>query len=210
MKAATRPRRRVRQPRSSHIQGPRQLKTNIEIKHQYRFSSTSATLTDITATRLLTAAGVSANTLGTGGNSIYQSVKVNRIEIWSPPASQGANTTCSVLFPATNASPAREITDTTVSVTEPAHVLATPPPNALCGFWSDGSAGFGAQVLFSLVAPPGSIIDVWLSLIIRDGPAATAATAVLVGGTVGAIYYTSLDSGTSAGSIYKPIGLTTA
>lgn len=198
--------RRARQTKPPMRFGPSQLKTNVELRHQFRFTSSSATSTTITDNLLLTAAGVSVNTVGTGGRAINQSVKVNQIEIWSPPASQGAAVTCSVLFPASNTSPAREFTDTSVSVSQPAHIVCSPPPQSLAAFWQAGTA----QNMFTLVAPPGSIIDVWLSLILVDGTPNNAITAVLVGAAFGSIYYCSLDSNTSAGSIYKPVGLSTA
>jgi hypothetical protein len=194
---------------SGPLEGPVQLKTNIEIKHQFRYVSSSGNTKAITDTLLMTAAGVSAQT-AVIGNSIYQSVRVNRIEIWSPPSSQGSAVTCSVLFPSTGTvaqSMAREITDTTVSVAKPAHIVCSPPKESLCAFWQSGSYG---QTLFSLTAPAGSIIDLWLSLVLADGAVATPAqTATLVGATVGNMYYCSLDSSTSAGSVYKPVGLST-
>jgi len=191
--------------------GPAQLRTNIEYSHQFRFTSTSATPKAITAARLLTAAGVVASS-AVAGQAVNQSVKVNRIEIWAPPPSQGSFATCSVLFPAASQSQAREVTDTSVSVSMPAHVVATPPERSLCAFWSDATNVAGAaDTLFSLVAPPGSIIDVWVSLVLNDGTATGAAftSAVLVGATTGSLYYTSLDSATAAGSVYIPVGLTT-
>jgi len=200
--------RRARQNKySGQRLGPSQLKTNLEIKHQYRFTSTAATSTSITDTLLLSAAGVVAST-AVLGKSIFQAVKINQIEIFTPPASQGASATCSILFPpsaAANYAMPREITDTTVSVSEPAHVLTSPPPNSAASFWNGPS---GAN-LFTLVAPTGSIIDVWLSLVLADGPADyNLPTATLVGASVGATYFCSLDSSTKAGSIYQAVGLT--
>jgi hypothetical protein len=187
--------------------GPSQLKTNIEIKHQFRFTSTSAALTGVKAPNIIAAAGVVATTASLG-YSVNQMMKVNRIEVWTPPPSQGASVTCSILFPATNQSQPREVTDTSVSTAVPAHIVAVPPPNSLCGFWNGGNV---ATVLFSLVAPPGSIIDLWISAVLNDGTAvgASQTQAVLVGATVGSLYYCSLDSVVSAGSIYLPVGLTT-
>jgi hypothetical protein len=186
------------------LAGPAQMRANVELRHQFRFTSTSAAATAISDVRLLTAAGVMA-TFSVVGHNINASVKVNKIEIWAPPASQGSAVTCSVLFPVGNTSPAREFSDTSVSTSIPAHCQCSPPPLSLAAFWQ---AGTGSQ-MFTLVAPPGSIIDVWLSLIILDGDEGNAVTATLVGATVGSVYYTSLDSGTSAGSIYKPVSLAT-
>lgn len=200
--------RRVIQNKTPITNGPNQLKTNIEVRHQFRFTSSSAAATTIAANTLLTACGVVAST-AILGYSVNTTVKVNRVEIWSPVSAQGAFTTCSVLFPSTNQSQSREITDTSVSVTTPAHVVATPPPLSLCSFWNNGlTVGGAADPLFTLVAPSGSIIDVWVSLVLNDGVTPITA-AVLVGATVGTLYYTSLDSSTSAGSIYKPVGLST-
>jgi len=183
--------------------GPRQLRTNLEHSHQFRFSSTSAALTTITDTTLLAACGVAA-TSAVAGSAIRQTVRLQQIEIWTPPASQGANATCSVLWPAAQRSQAREVTDTTISTATPAHVRCGPPAESLAAFWVNGSAG---TALCFLTAPPGSIIDVWVSMVDADG-GATFGTATLVGATTGNVYYTSLDSTTKAGSIYQPIGLT--
>jgi hypothetical protein len=181
---------------------PPQLNANIELKHQYRFVSSSGASTTITDSLLLTAAGVSAAT-AILGYPIARAVKVNRIEMFSPPASQGAAVTCSVLFPASAANPMpREVSDTSVSVAVPAHVVAVPPPLSLPSFWQSGT---GAN-LFTLVAPPGSIIDVWLSLVLNDN-SVPPTSAVLVGANVGSLYYCSLDSSTKAGSIYQAISL---
>jgi len=188
-----------------HLFGPNQFKSNLELSHQYRFLSSAATTTNITADIVVNSLGVVANTAGTTGYNIFKTFKVNKIEIWSPPAAQGSAVTCSVFFPSATNSPSREFSDTSISVAEPAHVVATPPPQSLCSFWQSGSA---ATVLWQMVAPPGSIIDVWFSLVLNDGTGTVATNATLVGGTVGVVYYCSLDSSTKAGSIYQPISLT--
>jgi len=176
------------------------MRANVETKHQFRFVSNSGTSSDITDQLIITAAGVMASTT-TVGNALSRSVKVNKIEIWSPPASQGAAATCSILFPSANNSPSREFSDTTVSVSSPAHVSCSPPPNSLAGFWQQGVG----VTMFTLVAPAGSIIDLWVSLVQHDGTGAGSAT--LVAATVGRVYYCSLDSATSAGSKYTPVSL---
>lgn len=185
--------------------GPSQLRANIEVKHQYRFTSTSGGVTVITDQLLLSAAGVMATTT-TVGHSLFNAVKLQKVEIWTPPAAQGAAVTCSVLWPPGNNSPSREVSDTSVSVTAPAHIVTTPPPNSLCGFWNSGAGA----TLFTIVAPPGSIIDVSMSLVMNDGAPANSQAATLVAATVGHVYYCSLDSNISAGSVYLPVSLSTA
>lgn len=183
------------------IDRPSQFFANPEVSRRYRFTSSSGTSTAITTSLLLNACGVAATAANTG-SAIFQSVKVRQIEIWTPPAAQGAAATCSVLWPAGNQSQPREVSDTTVSVASPAHVRTSPPPGSLAGFWTTSAA-----TLFTLVAPPGSIIDVWVSLIMGDGTTSSG-TATLVGATAGRIYYCALDSSTAAGSIYPPVSLT--
>lgn len=199
-----RPMRMARLPRPLPS-GPAQLRTNLEHTHQFRFVSSSGAATAITDVTIMSAAGVCATT-AIVGHTIRRSLKVNQVEIWSPPASQGAAVTCSVLWPQSQRSQAREVTDTSVSVSIPAHVKCGPPRESLASFWTNGTVG---STFFTLVAPPGSIIDVWLSLVDDDGDDANPVNAAtLVGATVGRVYYCSLDSSTSAGSLYTPVGLT--
>jgi len=192
---------RVRRTNASH---PAQFRANPEVTRKYRFTSTSATATTITSQLLLASAGVLADT-ATSGQAVFQSVKVLFVEIWAPPAMQGATSTCSVLWPRSLNSQPREVSDTTNSVSTPAHVRTSPPAMSLAGFWNPPSS---AIPLFTLVAPPGSIIDVGLGLVMGDG-APNSNAAVLVGATIGGMYYCSLDSKTSAGSIYPPVSLST-
>ncbi len=185
--------------------GPSQFRANPEVSRRYRFVSSSGTATNVTAQTLLGACGSTA-TSSTTGALMFQSVKLKQVEIWSPPASQGSAVTCSILWPSSNQSQPREISDTSVSVTQPAHVLSSPPPLSIAGFWA---SRLSTSALCTLVAPAGSIIDVWVSLVLGDGSGVATVNAVLVGAVTGAQYYSSLDSLTSAGSVYAPVSLTT-
>jgi len=203
----TRKIRQSRRPAQMRMaSGPSQLRTNIENSHQFRYTSTGGGQKSITDSLVQTACGVSAST-AILGYPIRQSVRVKRIEIWSPPASQGASVTCSVLFPSAQRSQAREYTDTSVSVAVPAHVVCEPPPESLCAFWT-GVPTAGIP-LFFITAPAGSIVDLWVGLVDNDANT-VANTATLVGATIGGVYYCSLDSSTSAGSTLLPVGLTSA
>lgn len=184
--------------------GPRQLRANLEHTHQFRFTSTTATLTAISDTTLLAACGVCAVS-AVSGAPIRYTVRLKQIEIFTPPAAQGAAATCSVLWPATQRSQAREVSDTTVSTAQPAHLVTTPPAESLAAFWVNGSLGQG---LCFISAPSGSIIDVWVQLVDGDGASTGGSNAVLVGATTGVVYYTCLDSLTNATGIYKPVSLT--
>lgn len=172
------------------------------MSHRFRFTSTSATATAITPTSLLGACGAMGTVVNAFVTTIADAVRVNLIEIWSPPASQGAAATCSVDFLGFGNSPNVEVSDTTVSVANPAHILTSPPAQSLASFWQVG----GATTLFTITAPVGSIIDVHLSFILDDGGEVGQAIAVATS-VVQTLYYLSLDP--VATHRYTPVSLTT-
>jgi len=180
---------------------PPQIVSNVQVSHKYRFVSTSATSTAITPTSLLGAMG----TLGTAAltnTAYFGSVKVASIEMWAPPASQGASTTISVNFIGTANSPNREYSDTTVSVATPAHLKCTPPAMSLASFWQVPSA----TALFTLIAPVGTIIDVMLTGILNDQDE-NPVNITVVTTAAGFSYYLSLDP--VATHRYTPVSLAT-
>jgi hypothetical protein len=181
---------------------PPQFNSNVEVVHRYRFLSTSGTSTAITSQSLLLAAGSVCYAANANVVSFFGSVKVQSVSVWSPPASQGSASTCSVDWEGLANSPNREVSDSSVSVATPARIVSAPPPMSLASFWQTQSA----TTLFTLTAPVGSIIDVKLSLIAQDDDVASAATAVTTG-TLAAVYYLSLDP--NATHRYTPISLTT-
>jgi hypothetical protein len=182
--------------------GPKQFKSNVELRHTYRYVSTNATSTALTPTSLLCSAGTMCTVANTTSVSFYGSVKINQIEMWCPPASQGSSATCSVDWVGFGSSPSREFSDTTVSVATPAYVRCSPPPMSLASFWQTAGSG----TLCSIVAPVGTIIDVSLALILQDEDAAAAFSAITAG-IAGQVYYLSLDSNVT--HRYTPVSLTT-
>lgn len=172
--------------------GPPQMSSNIQKKHKFRFVATSAFSGVITSSQAFGASGTIGTVTNTTVTNKNESLRVVSIEMWTPPASQGAAATCSVEWIGSNQSPTREISDTSISVTKPAHVFSRPPVDALCAFWQTANNSFN---LFNIVCPAGTIIDLNLALIECDGEQATTfavATAVL-----GTAYYLALDHGTS-------------
>jgi hypothetical protein len=182
---------------------PPQLRTNIEVKHQYRFSlSGSAGSYAISDTLLLQAAGVCAKTT-TSGAPIFQAVKLDKVEVWGNMGSALTSATCSVLYPASGVNPMpREDSDVTVSASFPAHVISVPPRNTLSGFWNTGTN----VTIFTVTVPAQGIVDVWLSLVLNDG-GSPVASATLAGASVGSVYFQPLDSSTLAGANLTPVGL---
>jgi hypothetical protein len=196
--------RRARQNKRSGNGGnkPPQIQSNVTLSHRFRFVSTSGTATSVTPTTLLGAAG----TIGTVVNSrvvpMMESIRVREVSIWTPPASQGAAATCSVLWVGiANQSNNMEVSDTTVSTATPAHIKTFPPRNSLASFWQQASN----TSLFTVTAPSGSIIDVSLDMIVGDDE--NNITIFVVTATLGATYFLALD-GTSTNR-FIPVSLTT-
>jgi len=149
-----------------------------------------------------------SGTTGTVANTTVSawsgSVKLNRIAIWTPPASQGSAVTCSVEFNASGVGVTMEYSDTSVSVAQPAHVNCVPPPNSTAAFWQ--TPGVQNNQLMTLTAPIGSIIDVSVSLILFDDDQAAQTFAVATA-TLGNAYFLALDCA-NATHIYTPVSLT--
>jgi hypothetical protein len=98
-----------------------------------------------------------------------------------------------------------EVSDTSVSVMKPAHIVAIPPQSSLASFWQ--SPGIANNQLFNIVAPTGSIIDVHLSLILQDDDNGSAITGTVATAVIGTTYYLAMDN--VATHIYTPVSLTT-
>lgn len=194
-------------PKTSRNEGntPKQIRSNIELYHRYRFISSNGAATGVSANSLLCAAGSFTKTLNTTVVSMFQAVKINRIEILTPPATQGATATCSIEWFGLANSPNREYSDTTLSVTTPAKVSCPPPPQSVANFWQLNSG----TTICTLTAPTGSIIDVWLKLVMYDDDNAgfNQASSAVATAALGSVYYLSLDS--NGTHYYTPVSLTT-
>lgn len=195
--------RKGRQTKSaSRRENPPQLSTNITIKHRYRFRSTSGSAEVILDNEFVSIVGIMTTVANSQGRLIAGSCKVHEIEIWTPPASQGAAATCSVEWAGTQFSPSSEASDTTVSVAVPAHVKTAPPPGSAASFWMQVSS----SNMCTITAPTGSIIDVVATHILLDTGAVGASYTVGTAPTIGIMFYPPLDG---ASDIFVPVSLTT-
>ncbi len=203
MKQASRNRARTRATKTARGGGnhPPQISTNISFRHKYRFVSTNGALQTIGSNDLCAVAGgvctVANNTL----SLIAAAVKLHRVQVWTPPATQGSSATCSLNWKSTSFSPNLEVSDSTMSVTTPAYISAVPPAGSQASFWAVSGSG---QDLFDLVAPSGSIIDVDLTVVLNDGVAGASYT--VAAATLGVLYFLPLDGGSD---VYTPVSLST-
>jgi len=196
--------RRSRQMATSSSRHPPQLESNIRVTHRFRFVSTNGALTGVTGESLAGAVGAVGTLLNSLVSVSADFVRVSYVEMWTPPAAQGDSATCSINWSGTANSPDVEFSDTTVSVTDAAHVRSVPPRNSLAGFWQAASSN---TTVFSLIAPPGTIIDVRISFILSDSGALTQTIAVATA-ALGETYYLSLDP-SFATHYYVPQSLNT-
>lgn len=185
-------------------QRPVQISSNIVYHHLFRFTSAAAGNHAITDTMICNVTGALAVS-AISAWPISGSARITNVEIWTPPASQGSPATCSVEWVGQNNSPPKEVSDTTVSVSSPAHIVSKPPAQSLASFWLVPTA----TRVMTIVAPVGSIIDVSVSFVLRDGvsPGDNVTALVTTGATVGALYYPPLDRA-AAGGDFQPVSLT--
>jgi hypothetical protein len=187
-----------------------QIKSNIELKHRFRFqaSGTAGTITtsSITPTELLQSMGVMA-TSTTSGRPIFESFKINLVEAWTTSSAAGFGSTITLLWGDSTQGAANnnlEVSDTTVSSAFPAHIMTSPPRGSNASFWQNGQASVN---LFEITYSAGSVVDVHVTGILLDGSAGVGGPLTLVGATVGAIYYEPLDG--RATGLLDPVALTT-
>jgi len=204
-----RPRQNVRNPKSGarRSQGsttqPPMLETNVRVHHRYRFAATSAFSGAVTFVDIAGAMGVFGTVTNTTVVAWTSSLKIRGIEMWTPPASQGASATCSIDWFSTTNQPSMEYSDTTISTARPAHVKSRPPAKSLASFWQQAGS---ASTAFTLVAPAGTIIDLDVDgiMIDLDVVGVTFAPATVV---VGKPYYLALDG--FASNLLVPVSMTT-
>lgn len=185
---------------------PPQISSNVRMSHRFRFISSGA-VSGITFTSdsLLGAAGG----IGTVTNSTialcYESVRLKKIEVWAPPASQGAAATVSVEWLGQN-SPSIEISDTTLSVSQNAHIVGSPPRTSLASFWQVVGS---PQNLFVLTCPTGSVVDIEADYLFVDRSTAVGTALGLTTVVIGRVYFLALDRVGPGTNLLVPVSLNT-
>jgi len=194
-------------PQQSQSFAPAKFNSNVELTHRFRFISNAAIDQQIYAGQLLLAAGClkgsAANTLV----PLNSSVRLCQVEAWAPPASQGSSSTVSVFWVAgaNQFGSRREVSDTTNSVSQPAHVVTGPPALSYGSFWQQPTSYNGGYPLFELTCPSGTIVNIVVNLIMADG--ATSFEQAVTSSAYGNIYYMCLDA--VANNHLSPVSLST-
>lgn len=210
-KSSAKPFRAVRvNTRSRNVAGrgpanPPPFSSNIRTTHKYRFLSNAAFGTTINSVGCFGAAGAMGTVVNSTVALCYESLRLLKVEVWSPPASQGASATVAVEWLSTN-SPSIEVSDTTMSVSHNAHISTRPPIGSLASFWQNIDTAFQ---LFTLTCPINSIIDVTLELLQVDRPVTSGTITGLTTVVLNTMYYLALDRGGVGTNVLIPVSLRT-
>jgi len=184
----------------SHANPP-QLGASITAGHRFRFSCNregggTSTIKNRDLIDLICLAVTS-----TSAYTILDSVKLKEIEIWAANGAGNASNTAELEFVNENAlfgGPGTTYSDTAIGVSNICHIYAKPPKNSVASMWCALSDTFAPSVdLFRLTVPQGAIVDVVVSLVLRDNDAADPVVGSVVGATPGHCYYRYLDSTTN-------------
>jgi len=173
---------------------PPPFQANFRVKHRYRFQATSAGNSILITRRDLLNLNVVALTATTSAR-IFQSVKLNRVEMWAV-AGSGTNDygiASVALNWLSSFGPNTEVSNTGNAINT-AHVSGSPPRSSLASFWSSGGSS-ESEVLFSLTFTVGTIVDVWVDAVLYDGGGAPSVT--VAGATANFMYFLSLDRSSS-------------
>jgi hypothetical protein len=187
---------------------PPQIRTNVIFRHKYRFIATASSSFTVNPIKLASAAGAMCTVANSLCSSLYDSVRIRSVEVWSPAPSQGTATTATLLWNQLAAGISNmssiEVSDTSMSTAYPAHIKASPPRESFAANWQPASGT--TPNLMTLSISTGSVVDVDVELILSDSNASTAASTVVTG-VLGIVYYLPLD-GTSSHNVI-PVQLTT-
>ena len=173
--------------------------------HTLRFRASSALSSQaITAANLLDLLVMATTT--TAVNRLFSAVKLTRVEIWAPMASDLVPVTASIEYNSdlvSGVAGSNKIrSDTSMGADRCAHIRFRPPPETIASFWQGPTS---VSRLFQLTCPTNSIVDVQLTMVLQNGEAAVAATNAAVAATVGTVYCRGLDALATAGSVLPPV-----
>jgi hypothetical protein len=126
-------------------------------------------------------------------SAVFKSVRLRRVRVWAPPASQGAFGGITLAWtPITGQSIAANglVNDASPNPSAPAYIDCRPPGNSYASMWRDGTP---AENLFQLSCSTASFIDLEVDCVINTTQA-TPATLSVSAGTAGIMYWPALDS----------------
>jgi hypothetical protein len=184
---------------------PPQFQSTVRVKHRFRFQSSANSSSNITRAILLDLLMTNLTSAHTNARLI-SGVKLNRVELWGVSgtnASDFAAATLSLEW-LSNLGPSSESSDTG-NAFHPPHVVTTPPQQSLASFWSITGQN-ESEILATILVPSGSVVDIWVDLILYDGETPVTITTTQ-SGTAGTTYAGYLDGAAGAG-LLSPVSYT--
>jgi len=185
---------------------PQPFQPSFVLKKKIRFKAVAAATTALVFNDIYDLWCVAAT--ATSAYRIAQAVRVKKIEIWGPMASDLVPVTVSVDWTgsATSGSfgKSNRVSDTSMGSAEPAHLVTRPPPGSQIAQWLTGGS---TTALCSLTYPAGSVIDLTYELVARDDGTAQSVASAVAGATVGSNYIRALDS--TSGTNLVPVSYST-
>jgi len=156
--------------------------------------------------------GASATTV----TQLFESVRFRKIHMWSQASPTQAAIMISFNMSGTAAGITganNEVNATAVGMTDVAKLIYKANPTTQGGQWQRGdttAAQPGTDILFTINAPFGTIVDLYLELAMTgDTRVANNTTAITGPATLGQIYYLALDNNAggsgSGSSIFDPV-----
>jgi len=187
------------------LEQPGRLEVDTVIRHVYRFLGTAAAQT-LTVGSALAIPGAMVTVANATYRTICSSIKVLRIQVWSPaPVAGGA--TASVTFAisgGSNLNAKDESFDSTVVGSASAsYIDARPTKNTLVGDWWQEAAS--ATNLLQVTCPVGTVIDLTLEATLTNTVPQLQTGLGSGAGGLGTFFYGSFDGA----GVWAPIGLPT-
>jgi hypothetical protein len=191
------PRRNIKQGRNgtSGTSQPQPVRATLQVDQIVRFAITAALsgqqVTDAELMDLLVVA-----TAATTTTQLAAALKIRAVELWVDPVAGGSFASLEDLSTGSIGGPSRIISDTTLGVTRPAHIMWKPKPGSQQFMWLS-PAQVATKSWFELNTSGKGYIDLHLSWLLQDGETPVSGGSVSAA-TVGQIYIRALDSGTGS------------
>jgi len=147
--------------------------------------------------------------VATGSSTAYElasGVRIRRVQIWGPMASNLTPVTVAVEFPPLAIAvgqPSSITSDMSMGATRAAYVNARPKAQSFAGNWlpTVGLSGAATTDVMLLTYPLGAVVDLDLDFVLQNGqtPQQVNAAAAPSGATVGRVYVRGLDEEATSG-----------
>jgi hypothetical protein len=186
------------------MRNPQSIPTTIHCRHLFRFIATASGTTVMTNWGLTTLLSV-CYTANTSARGLFYAVRIKYVEIWSPVSAIGSTASAAIRYSGGLLGSDINFSDTTMNVSEPAHVRASPPPRSQASFWMNNDDAVTPLCTIGYTA--SSVVDVHVDLILVN-TSQTIVTAI-TSGTDGYLYALPLDLNYAGTHNLIPVGLQT-